>query len=167
MGSPREGEPIPHDTADGLSLAPTRGLRPSVEPDRLGRLLCPPYDVISETDRAALLAADPDNAVSVILPRAAEPSTASVRASGDPYTEAAARLDHWVSTGLYRVDPVPRLYVYEMRTADGVTTRGLLGALELRDPADGVVLPHEDTMPGPVADRLALMRATCAALEPI
>ena len=167
MGSAHEGEPIPHDTADGLSLAPTRGLRPSVEPARLGRLLCPPYDVISEADRAALLAADPDNAVSVILPRAAEPSPASVSASGDPYTQAAARLDHWVSTGLYRVDPVPTLYVYEMRTADGVTTRGLLGALELRDPADGVVLPHENTMAGPVADRLALMRATGADLEPI
>ena len=58
-------------------------------------------------------------------------------ASDDPYNQAAARLDHWVSTGLYRVDPVPTLYVYEMRTAGGVTTRGLVGALELRDPADG------------------------------
>ena len=48
-----------------------------------------------------------------------------------------------------------------------MTTRGLLGALELRDPADGVVLPHENTMAGPVADRLALMRATGADLEPI
>ena len=117
-GQRTEGEPIPHDIADGLSLAPMRGLRPSVGPDRLGRLLCPPYDVISETDRAALLAADPDNAVSVILPRAAEPSPASVSASDDPYTQAAARLDRWVSTGLYRVDPVPTLYVYEMRTAE-------------------------------------------------
>src|SRR5262245_9206106 len=137
MSSAHEGEPTPHTIAGGLSLAPMRGLRPSVEPDRLGRLLCPPSDVISQSDRAALPAADPDNAVSVILPRAAEPSAASTTAPDDPYTQAAARLDHWVSTGLYRVDPVPTLYVYEMRTADGVTTRGLLGALELRDPADG------------------------------
>src|SRR5436190_12666717 len=100
MGSAHEGEPIPHDLADGLSLAPMRGLRPSVAPDRLGRMLCPPYDVISETDRAELLAADPDNAVSVVLPRAGELSPASVTASDDPYTQAAARLAHWVSTGL-------------------------------------------------------------------
>ena len=49
----------------------------------------------------------------------------------------------------------------------GVSTRGLLGAVQLRDPADGVILPHENTMAGPVADRLALMRATQANLEPI
>ena len=29
------------------------------------------------------------------------------------------------------------------------------------------MLPHEDVMPGPVADRLELMRATSANLEPI
>ena len=39
--------------------------------------------------------------------------------------------------------------------------------MELRDPAERVVLPHEDVMPGPVADRLELMRATRANLEPI
>jgi len=46
-------------------------------------------------------------------------------------------------------------------------TRGLLGALGLVDPAAGIVLPHENTMPGPVADRLALTQATEANLEPI
>src|SRR6185312_8322210 len=46
-------------------------------------------------------------------------------------------------------------------------TRGLVGAVELRDPADGVILPHENTMAGPVADRLALMSATEANVEPI
>jgi hypothetical protein len=49
----------------------------------------------------------------------------------------------------------------------GLLQRGLLAAVELRDPAERVVLPHEDVMPGPVADRLELMRATGANLEPI
>ena len=44
---------------------------------------------------------------------------------------------------------------------------GCSGAVELRDPADGVILPHENTMAGPVADRLAVMTATEANLEPI
>lgn len=167
MGSEQQTTPERRKAAHGLSLAPMRGLRPAVEPGRLGQLLCPPYDVISETDRSALLAADPDNAVGVILPRAGEQASASEAGTDDPYIRAAARLDSWVSTGLYRVDPTPTLYVYEMRTANGVTTRGLVGALELRDPSDGVVLPHENTMAGPVADRLALMRATTADLEPI
>jgi len=54
-----------------------------------------------------------------------------------------------------------------MRTAGGTATRGLLGAVELRDPSDGVILPHENTMAGPVADRLAVMTTTGTDLEPI
>ncbi|SHG78937.1 Uncharacterized conserved protein, DUF1015 family [Jatrophihabitans endophyticus] len=141
----------------GLSLAPMRGLRPTVGVDRLGRLLCPPYDVIDHARRAELLATDADNAVSVVLP---DPTSSG-------YEAAARRLDGWVEQGLLRVDDDPALYVYEMREADGHVTRGLLGAVELRDPADGVILPHENTMAGPVADRLAVMTSTETDLEPI
>jgi uncharacterized protein (DUF1015 family) len=143
----------------GLSLAPFRALRPKVAADRLGRLLCPPYDVIGQVARKELLAADPDNMVGVILP---EPTDGT-----DPYQMAAARLRSWVATGLLAPDDAPAIYVYEMRPRGTTATRGLLGAVELRDPADGVILPHEDTMAGPVADRLALMSATEADLEPI
>jgi uncharacterized protein (DUF1015 family) len=144
---------------DGLSLHPFRALRPAVDAARLARLLCPPYDVIDAQERTRLLAADPDNAVGVILPEAVD--------GGDPYLQAARTLDHAVARGLLATDRQPALYVYEMTEPDGLTTRGLLGAVELRDPADGVILPHENTMAGPVADRLALMAATEANLEPI
>jgi len=145
--------------SDGLVLHPFRALRPAVDDARLGALLCPPYDVIDEGERARLLQADPDNAVALILPRTADGS--------DPYAAAARQLDDSVHAGLYRVDADPALYVYEMRDATGAVTRGLLGAVELRDPSAGVILPHENTMAGPVADRLALMTATETNLEPI
>lgn len=144
---------------EGLSLRPFRALRPAVDAARLSRLLCPPYDVIGADERAQLLAADPDNAVGIILPEAP--------GDGDPYQHAAQLLDSAVSRGLLAVDAESALYVYEMQESGGATTRGLLGAVELRDPADGVILPHENTMAGPVADRLALMAATEANLEPI
>src|SRR3954447_8787031 len=143
---------------DGLSLEPFRGLRPQVDAGRLGRLLSPPYDVIDARARARLLEGDPDNAVAVVLP---DPSPAG-------YAEAAATLDRWVTDGLYAVDPEPALYVYEMRDdGDRNVTRGLLGAVELRDAEAGVILPHENTMAGPVADRLEVMTATGTDLEPI
>ena len=147
----------PRSTSGGLSLEPFRGLRPQVDDDRLGRLLSPPYDVIDAATRERLLAADPENAVAVVLP---EPSPAG-------YAEAAATLDRWVADGLYAVDPEPALYVYEIADGDGHVTRGLLGAVELRDAEDGVILPHENTMAGPVADRLEVMTATGTDLEPI
>lgn len=147
-----------HDTSpEGLSLAPFRGLRPQADAARLGRLLCPPYDVIDEATRARLLAADPDNAVAVVLPDQ----------SPEGYAQAAARLRDWIDAGLYAVDAEPALYVYELRDQEGHATRGLMGALELRAAEDGVILPHENTMAGPVADRLAVMTATDADLEPI
>lgn len=129
-----------------------------MDEERLGRLLSPPYDVIDGPTRARLLASDPDNAVAVVLP---EPTPQG-------YAGAADTLDRWIRDGLYALDAQPALYVYEMREAgDGNTTRGLLGAVELRDAADGVILPHENTMAGPVADRLEVMTATAADLEAI
>jgi uncharacterized protein (DUF1015 family) len=125
----------------------------------LGAQLCPPYDVIGERERAELIARDPHNAVAVVLPQSAD--------GGDRYARAAALLSGWTTDGSHAVDAEPALYVYEMRTPDGALTRGLLGAVELRAPEDGVILPHENTMAGPVSDRLALMSATEANVEPI
>jgi uncharacterized protein (DUF1015 family) len=155
-------EPGSSDLSAGLSLAPFRAVRPRVDAARLGKLLCPPYDVISAADRAQLLAADPENAVAVVLPTDGDEPGAP-----DRYTGAARRLDRELAQGLLAVDLDPALYVYEMRDRAGSVTRGLLGAVELRDPADGVILPHENTMAGPVSDRLALMTATEANVEPI
>ena len=144
-------------TSGGLSLAPFRGLRPQVDEERLGRLLSPPYDVIDADLRARLLDLDADNVVAAVLP---EPSPAG-------YANAARTLERWVAEGLYAVDREAGLYVYEMTDGAGHATRGLLGAVELRDAEDGVILPHENTMAGPVADRLEVMTATGADLEPI
>jgi uncharacterized protein (DUF1015 family) len=149
--------PVNENGSGGLSLQPFRGLRPTVNGDRLGRLLSPPYDVIDDKARQRLLDEDPDNAVAVVLP---EPTPAG-------YADAAALLERWVAEGLYTVDAEPALYVYELRDPAGRATRGLLGAVELRAAEDGVILPHENTMAGPVADRLEVMTATGTDLEPI
>jgi uncharacterized protein (DUF1015 family) len=147
------------DGSGGLVLAPFRALRPAVDGEPLAGLLCPPYDVIDDAQRERLLASDPHNAVRLILPRTADGS--------DPYAAAAHDLRAAVVEGRYVVDAEPALYVYEMSDPSGGRTRGLLGAVELREPEAGVILPHENTMAGPVADRLALMTATEANLEPI
>jgi uncharacterized protein (DUF1015 family) len=154
---------VAEELEHGLSLTPFSAVRYQTDPARLGRQLCPPYDVISEQERHELVATADTNAVRLILPEAAE----SALGDGDPYTGAEVLLSRWLAAGILAVDPAPALYVYEMESPDGPATRGLLGAIELRDPEDGVILPHENTMAGPVADRLALMTATQANLEPI
>lgn len=153
----------PLATGRGLSLAPFRATRFCADADTLGRQLSPPYDVISDADRAALIQASPTNVVRLILPEQDEARFGD----GDRYAGAKALLQDWLDQGVLAVEDEAALFVYEMSTSDGAVTRGLLGAVELRDPEDGVILPHENTMAGPVSDRLALMSATEANLEPI
>lgn len=142
-----------------LRLAPFRAVRYTAAhvPD-LAAVTCPPYDVIGEDGVAAWEAADPYNVVRLILPRRGSDE--------DRYAHAARDLHDWLATGVLQRDDEPALYVYEHATATS-TALGLVGAVSLHGPEEGVILPHEDVFPGPVADRTALMAATGAQLEPI
>jgi uncharacterized protein (DUF1015 family) len=64
----------------------------------------------------------------------------------------------------------PALYLHEQAFAlDGrrLVRRGLLARVRLAHWEEGVILPHERTFPGPVAERLARLRAVGANLSPI
>jgi uncharacterized protein (DUF1015 family) len=149
----------------GLVLQPFRALRfdPAVAGD-LAALTSPPYDVIDADGVTALEAASDRNVVRLILPRDGAGATADT----DRYAAARSTLDRWREEGALRPDADAALYVYEQADpAIGHVQRGLLGALELTPPEAGIVLPHENTMAGPVSDRLALYTAVEADLEPI
>ncbi|MFD3525440.1 DUF1015 family protein [Streptomyces sp. NPDC058653] len=144
----------------GLRLIPFRGLR--YVPERVGSLAAvtsPPYDVVVRPDGLHHLeSADPHNIVRLILPQAAT--------AADRHRQAAETLQRWLAEGVLAPDAEPALYVYEQRNGD-VLQRGIIGALALTTPAEGVVLPHEDVMPDIVEDRAALMRETATNLEPL
>lgn len=82
------------------------------------------------------------------------------------YGQARDALRTWLAAGVLVRDEIPALYVYE-QSGPGVLQRGLIGDVGLAAPEQRIVLPHENVMPGPVADRLALMSTTQANLEPI
>lgn len=144
----------------GLRLIPFRGLR--YVPERVGSLAAvtsPPYDVVVRPDGLHHLeSADPYNIVRLILPQA---DTAAAR-----HQQAAQTLKRWLAEGVLAPDSEPALYVYEQRNAE-ILQRGVVGALALSAPADGIVLPHEDVMAHVVEDRADLMRTTAAHLEPL
>ena len=108
-----------------------------------------------------LLADSPYNVVRLILPaRSISSGEPSARDAG---LLAAARLADWMTVGALAADDAPALYVYEQRGTDWVQ-RGLIGLVGV---GTGAVLPHEGVMPGPVAGRRELMKATRSNLEPI
>lgn len=154
-------DPAPHENPSVPDFLPFHGTRYHGAAD-LSAVVAPPYDVVDEEERARLEALDPHNSVRLILPRPRPPL--------DAYEAAAALLDEWRGDGTLVVDDVPALYAYEMRFRDATgrdrATVGVLGALTLPD-ADGDVLGHERTLPKARSDRLALLRATRANLDPI
>ena len=108
-----------------------------------------------------LLAESPYNVVRLILP--ARSLTSGEPSARDAGLIAAARLADWMTVGALAADEAPALYVYEQR-GDGWVQRGLIGLVAV---GTGAVLPHEGVMPGPVAGRRELMKATRSNLEPI
>lgn len=160
--SPTTFPPLLDVTAQtpGLDLRPFRGLRydPAVVPD-LAAATSPPYDVVDAEGVRRLEELDPHNVVRLILPRE------ETCGPEGRYAHAAATLRQWVRDGVL-VQDEPGFYVYE-EAGEGRLHRGIVGAVGLDASRTGAVLPHEEVMPQPVADRTALMRATGAHLEPI
>jgi len=148
-------------------VAPFRGLRYNPEvAGPLPALTAPPYDVISDPRRDDYHAASPYNVVHLDL---AEGSTEADE-DDNRYARAATLLALWRTEGALIQSERACYYAYELSWPAGEEPagriRGVLVALEL-EPWGGAVLPHEHTMPGPVADRLELLRATGVHLSPI
>ncbi|EDY46970.1 DUF1015 family protein [Streptomyces sp. SPB074] len=150
----------PGTEQNGLRLSPFRGVRYVAERVRsLAAVTSPPYDVVVRPDGLLHLEnADPFNIVRLILPQGESTAVRDER--------AARTLRAWLADGILAVDPRPALYVYEQR-GDGILQRGIIGALRLSEPSEGIVLPHEDVIPEVVAERADLLRATAANLEPL
>ncbi len=151
-------------------LDPFRGIRyhPILFSD-LAEVMAPPYDLIGRREREALLRRHPRNAVRLVL---------GFEETGDPgtperYATAARHLTEWLAEGILVREPRPALYGYAQRFNDplnpaaGLLERtGFIGRIRL-EPWGRGIHPHERTLAGPKADRLRLMRATLARLDPI
>jgi uncharacterized protein (DUF1015 family) len=126
------------------------------------RLTAPPYDVIDDDRRRAYLDASAHSVVHLDLGEGGNDPDVP----GNRYEGAAELLRSW--EGILR--PMEAAYyAYEMTFhADGLTrrVRGLMCGMDLED-WGGSVLPHEHVMPGPVEDRLHLLRATTTHLSAV
>src|SRR5690348_886009 len=136
-------------------IRPFRALRYDV-PD-LEAVVAPPYDVISEEERAGYLARSPYNVVHLTLPASEE--------------QAARDLAAWQEERVLVRDPEPSYWwlAQDYVGPDGVARRreGFVAALQVEPYENRVVLPHERTHAGPKEGRLRLLRATRTQLEPL
>src|ERR1051326_6118106 len=94
------------------TVAPLEAIRYNTAryPD-LSNVLAPPYDVLNEADKAALLARDPNNFVAIDLPHV-PPKHAGPQAE---YDAAAAKMHGWLERKILITDDQPSTSAYHQR----------------------------------------------------
>ena len=148
------------------NIKPFKGVVYNKEKIRdLSRVVAPPYDIIPEKMQDELYRASRFNIVRLELGK--------IRNSDDGadnrYTRARKFFDLWLKDKRMIRDEKESIYIYSQKYRDGGRTIDRIGFIALMGIDEGKkkVLPHENTLRAPKADRLDLMRRVKANLSPI
>lgn len=144
-----------------IRIAPFRGVFYNQKKIKdLGKVIAPPYDVISKEEQDRLYKKSPYNFVRLDLSQ--EP---------DAYNAVAQLLGEWQAQGILERDEAPAIYFsahrFKLKSGEQKLRHGFFALTELQDPATGEIRPHEKTLDAPKEDRLKLMLASQAQLSPI
>jgi len=129
-----------------------------VEP---AKVLTQPYDKITPAMAEKYAAASPYN----LIPVEKGKSLPEDSPSNDVYTRAAKALEDWIRDGIIVQDSKPSVYAYFQEytvpgTSDRRVRKGFIAAGRIEDYSAGVIFRHEQTLSGPKADRMELLRHT-------
>src|ERR1700761_6313271 len=112
----------------------------------LGAVASPPYDVIDAAERMRLLDRSPYNAVAIDLPKPFDPADPASRPGGDPYEDAARRIDAWRAERVCVADAEDAIWAlapdYSARDGSTHTRHGVLARVRVEDYETGTVRPH-------------------------
>ena len=125
------------------------------------KVLTQPYDKITPAMAEKYAAASPYNLIPVEKGEVLPDDTPG----NNVYTRAAKALEDWIRAGVIVRDTTPSLYAYFQEYAmpgnvDRRLRKGFIALGRLEDYSAGVVFRHEQTLSGPKADRLELLRHT-------
>src|SRR5256714_4502641 len=142
-------------------VQPFRAFRFNASRVSFDRVLTQPYDKISPAMQERYYGSDPHNLIIVEKGRALPDDSSE----DNIYTRAAAALQDWIRNHIVTQDPAPAFYSYSQEytvpgSSERRTRRGFIGAGKLEDYSARVVFRHEQTLSGPKADRLELLRHT-------
>ena len=132
----------------------------------LNRVICPPYDVISEDSQTMLYHNDPHNIVRLEFGR----DYLDDDEFNNKYIRARMYLREWLNDHIFIFDENPSLYLYEQEFVHWDRVYRLIGFISLvrlEYFEKGVIKPHEQTFSQPKKDRLSLMNATKSNFSPV
>ncbi len=129
------------------TLVPFRALRPP--PSLAVRVAAPPYDVVSTREARALAAGNADSFLHVSRPEI-DLAVGVDEHAEEVYRQGRAALEGFVSRGVLRPDPEPRLYVYAQRMGDHEQA-GIVGCASVDEHAEEVYRQGRAALEGFVA----------------
>jgi uncharacterized protein (DUF1015 family) len=125
------------------------------------KVLTQPYDKITPAMAEKYAAASPYNLIPVEKGKSFSDDTPEFNV----YTRAEKTLEEWIRAHVIVQDKNPSLYAYFQEytvpgTSERRTRRGFIAIGRIEDYSAGVVFRHEQTLSGPKADRMELLRQT-------
>ncbi|MGH9794757.1 MAG: DUF1015 domain-containing protein [Candidatus Acidiferrales bacterium] len=144
-------------------IFPFRAFRYATGRVKPADVLTQPYDKITPQMQERYYGLSPYNLVTVERGKA-HPTDSP---QNNVYTRARQALDTWIAEGVLIRESAPAIYAYSQEYAppgsdETLTRHGFVALGRVEDYAAGVVHRHEQTLSGPRADRLELLRATRA-----
>ncbi len=142
-------------------IFPFRACRYNSTRVELAKVLTQPYDKITPAMQERYYALGAYNLIAVEKGKSLPNDTSE----NNVYTRAAQALKEWIAEGILVRDPGPAVYAYfqdyeVLHTHERKVRKGFIALGRLEDYASGVVFRHEQTLTGPKADRLELLRHT-------
>lgn len=149
------------------NIIPIKGLRYNKEKvSNLAAVVTPPYDVIDESAQARYYSEHPANVIRLELGLTFPQDTLE----NNRYSRAKQYLHKWIEDETLLVEDKPALYYYQQHfhlNDRKMIRNGFICGLQVEEYEQGNILPHEETLAKPKADRLQLMRATQANFSSI
>jgi len=134
-------------------IKPIRPLRYTKKINDIKSVVCPPYDIISDPEREALIGNSEYNIVRLEKPEGGE----------NRYADAAKTLDEWIGKGILARDDKEGIFVYRERfTVKGKEYffSGMICLVKLCEFSERIILPHEETLSKAKTDRFNLLKNT-------
>ena len=126
----------------------------------ISTLCCPPYDIISATEKELFLKQNTHNIIKLELPGE----------KSENYETAKRVFAEWQEAGIIKTDDRDALYIYEEKFSvrgKDYAFKGFVCHVQLAEFSENVVLPHEETLSKAKTDRFNLLNATGCSFSQI
>lgn len=148
-------------------IRPFRGVHyEASQVKNMSQVVCPPYDVISPSQREEYAKASNHNFVHVLLPT----EKAGEQNKDTKYAHAREIFDEWVREGVLVQDETPAIYYYSQEykvLGERYSRLGIIALMRIQDDQNSKIYPHENTHARAKEDRMRILQAIHGNLCPI